>query len=290
MATLEFVMALPILLLLMVGITWLGFSVITQTEVLVQARDKAWQRRFDNPQQQPLLFPAGLVVAKNPLYSYGRDYVSETVSRPIDVSPIFQAVAAPKATSTILAGSWDHRVMQMDSRPNFELYLRAAANATTKDIQTRLGSLTNLFASFDQLGASAIAQAITQGNGYNGMSSQSNSAGRQAERETKQKEQADKRALEQRLKDLGGVVNPLDNRVMPVPGGQLDETIDEISRLELELSSKQRATPLQDANQEKQRQAELGRLEREIQLLKDKRQRIESEIRDTLEELKAFRD
>src|SRR5205085_1404108 len=54
-ATLEFAMALPFLLLLMVGITWLGFSVVTRTEVLVEARTKVWKQRFDNPKQEPLL-------------------------------------------------------------------------------------------------------------------------------------------------------------------------------------------------------------------------------------------
>ena len=161
-ATLEFAMALPVLLLLMVAITWLGFSVITQTEVLVQARNNAWKRRFDNPSQRPLVFPAGLVVAKNPLYSYTDDYVTEMVTKPVDVSPVFKAAPAPKASHTILAGSWDHRAMKMDSPPNFELYMGAVANAATKDVQSKLGNLTNLVNGLAQFGASQIAQAHTR--------------------------------------------------------------------------------------------------------------------------------
>src|SRR6476620_9827420 len=78
MATLEFVMALPVLLLLMVGITWLGFSVISRSEALIEARDKAWKKRFDNPKQKPLIFPTGVGAVKNPRYSQAGDYVTET--------------------------------------------------------------------------------------------------------------------------------------------------------------------------------------------------------------------
>ncbi len=289
-ATLEFAMALPFLLLLMVGITWLGFSVITQSEVLVQARNKAWKRRFDNPAQKPLVFPAGLVVAKNPFYSYSDDYVTETVTKAVDVSPIFKLAPPPKGSHTILSGSWDHRAMDLNSPPNFKLYLIAAANAATKDIQSQLGSITNLLNSFQQSGAAAIAQALTQGNSFNGMSSQSNSAGQAAEQESKQKEEADKAALAKRLQQLGGVVNPLTNKVMPSSSGELQQTIDAIDKAQAELSSKQKAAPDKDATREKQRQADLAALQRQIELLTDKRQRIESEIRDITEELRAFRD
>ncbi|HEX5472477.1 MAG TPA: TadE/TadG family type IV pilus assembly protein [Lacipirellulaceae bacterium] len=289
-ATLEFAMALPILLLLMVGITWLGFSVVTQTEVLVQAREKAWQKRFDNPKQQPLLFPAGLVVAKNPLYSYSDDYVTETATKAVDVSPIFKAAPAPKATHTILSGSWDHRAMDMNSPPNFKLYFRAVANAATKDIQTQLGSLTNLIGSLEQSGAAAIAQALTQGSNFDGMNSSSNSAGQEAERETKQKEEADKGKLEQELKQLGGVINPLNEQVMPVPDGDLDQTIDDISEVQAKLNAEQQTPPSTDADQQKKQQAKIDELKRQLQVLQDKKQRIESEIRGITEELKAYDD
>ena len=290
MAPVEFVMALPILLVIMVGITWLGFSVIGQTEALVEARNKAWKRRFEDKAKNPLVFPAGLVVTKNPFYSTDADYVSETVTKPVDVSPVFSGMPAPEARHTILAGSWDHQAIDLNSRPNFELYVRVAANAVTKDIQTQLGNLSSLINSVEQLGAAAIAQAITQATNLESEGSKSESAGQAGDSATKEKEKQDKAALERRLKELGGMIHPLNNQVIPLEGGQLDQTIDEIDRLELELFQKRQAQPETDEEKEKQRQAELARLERRIQLLKDKRQRIESEIRDITEELKAFDD
>ena len=50
-------MALPFLLLLMVGITWLAYSVIGQSQVLIKAREKTWQQRFDDKAKSPLIFP-----------------------------------------------------------------------------------------------------------------------------------------------------------------------------------------------------------------------------------------
>ena len=42
-ATLEFVMAMPTLFLMMVGIVWLGYSNIYQAEVAIKAKNDAWR-------------------------------------------------------------------------------------------------------------------------------------------------------------------------------------------------------------------------------------------------------
>src|SRR5215210_3487076 len=82
-ATLEFVMALPVLLLLMVAITWLGFSVIGQTDVLITSRNKAWKRRFEDASKKPLVFSA------TPFYDEDADYVTERSAKQVHVSPVF---------------------------------------------------------------------------------------------------------------------------------------------------------------------------------------------------------
>ena len=290
MATLEFVMALPILLVLMVGITWLGFSVIGQTETLVEARNKAWKRRFEDKAKNPLVFPAGLLVATNPFYSHDDDYVSETVTKPVDVSPVFSAMPSPQAKHTILAGSWDHKAIDLNNRPDLELYVRVAANAVTGDIQTQLGNLSQLIDSVQQSGVAAIAQAFTQATDLKNQGSNSESVGASGDSATKEKERQDKQALQEQQSELGGVINPLNNQVMPVDGGQLEQTIEETNQLERELFQKQQATPETDEAKERERLAELARLERRIRLLKNKRQRIESEVRDITDELNAYQD
>jgi hypothetical protein len=291
MATLEFAMALPFVLLLMVGIVWLAVSVIGQAEVLVQARNDAWRERFKNLSDKPLIFPSGLGSVRNPAYSEKKDYVSKTVSKEVNVSQVFDDVADPNASATVLAGSWDHRAMDMNSPPNLKLYGIAAVNAVTKDLQTQMSKLDSLINNVENMGAAAIAQAIlgSKDAANSGSSAQStgNSGSAQAERDKEQK----KKEIVDQQQNLGGIVDPspIGNQgIIPINGGQLDKTNDEIARLELELQAKRKQTPLQDEEQEKKRLEELNKEERKLQLLKDKKQRIEAEIKDNDEELKGF--
>ena len=111
-ATLEFVLAMPTLLLLMVGIVWLGYSVVYQAEVNTESRHEAWKKRFDNSDANPLIFPTFFS------YSAETDHASATASKEVNVSPVFESVASPEASQTVLANTWDHRVMQLTDFPN----------------------------------------------------------------------------------------------------------------------------------------------------------------------------
>ena len=291
MATLEFAMALPFLLLFMVGITWLAKSVIGQADVLVQARNSAWKRRFEDTAKKPLMFPFGVGDAKNPLYSTAKDYVTESATTKIDISRIFDDAARPKASVTVLAGSWDHRALDLNKPPNFKLYLIASGNAVTGNIQTQLGQLGALINNVEQMGTAAIAQAVTKGNDAENAANNSESTGNAGNSQNEaEKEQKKKELLEEQGKLGGGVFNdPFGNGgVIPVSGGQLDETNDEIARLQSDIELKKKLPANPDEEQEKERQAAIARDERKLQLLKDRKQRIEAEIKDNDEELKGF--
>jgi predicted RNase H-like nuclease (RuvC/YqgF family) len=168
--------------------------------------------------------------------------------------------------------------------------LKAVANSATADIQTELGNLTNILSDVERAGAQAIADAILKGGEIDQLESDSKNAGESGDSETKEKQKSDKEKLEQRLAALGGRINPLDDRVYPIPGGQLGQTIDQLEDAQAQLVFKRQATPLEDEELEKKRQQELDQLERRVTLLTGKRQRMESEIRDITEELKAFDD
>jgi hypothetical protein len=198
-ATLEFAMALPILLLLMVGITWLGYSMIAQTQTLIEAREKAWQRRFDNAGQKPLIFPSGAGTVKNPLYSASGDYVTETSTKRVDVSPVFKAAAAPKAFHTVLAGSWDHRALDLNSPPNFKLYGLAGANGVAGDLLSKIGSLTSMASNLSQLGASTLSKELTDFGSKNSSGDRGDSAGNADQTKTDQKKQADRGDIDNQL-------------------------------------------------------------------------------------------
>jgi F0F1-type ATP synthase epsilon subunit len=291
-ATLEFAMALPVLLLLMVAITWLGFSVIGQAEVLITARNNAWKQRFDDKAKRPLMFPSGVSVAKNPFYSTEADYVTEKADKKVDVSPIFNRVPGPEASHTILAGSWDHRAMPFDKPPEWKLMATAAASGTGGRLQTWLTNLNDPLGRLKDVGSSILAEnarRMTEIDSSNAASDSNAASANQAKQQTERDRQADKRKYQQRLQQLGGRVNPFTNKVIvTVQGGELDQTIDEIDRLETELNGKEKLPTSTDPEQAKKQKADLERDKRELELLKGKRERIESEIRDTEAELDAL--
>ncbi len=168
MAPLEFVMALPILLLMMVGIVWLGFFVIGQTEVIIEARNKAWGKRFENDKQVPLMFPTALGDVKNPEYAGDADYVTEEATTKVDVSPVFAMVPGPRSSHMILAGSWDYRVMKFDKPPDWNLVKYALVNALTGKLQTAGAILNNMSELLTDIVAQAAAAAAASLAGAGG--------------------------------------------------------------------------------------------------------------------------
>ena len=291
-ATLEFAMALPVLLLLMVAITWLGFSVIGQAEVLITARNNTWKQRFDDKAKRPLMFPSGLSVAKNPFYSTEADYVTEKATKKVDVSPIFNRVPGPEASHTILAGSWDHRAMPFDKPPEWKLMATAAASGTGGSVQTWLTNLNDPLGRLKDVGSSILAEnarRMAEISSNNAASSSNSASANEAKEQTERDRQADKLKYQQKLQQLGGRVNPLTGQVIvTAQGGELDQTIDEIERLEAELLGKATTPASKDPEEAKKQKADLERDKRTLELLKGKRQRIESEIRDAEAELKAL--
>ena len=136
-ATIEFVFALPILLLLIVSLTWLGFSMLAQAEVKVIARHLAWQQRHENPNSDAFIFTA------NPGYELESNFVIGQSEKEVNVSRLFDAIPNPEAAELVLSGSWDHRALPLDDFPNWTSYGKAVVNAKTADLQNLLGGMNN---------------------------------------------------------------------------------------------------------------------------------------------------
>ena len=122
-ATLELVLCMPILLALMVGIVWLGTSVIAQTEVTIEARHKTWSKR-DDPTGTALLFLKD-------------DVVSDDATQEVEVSPIFDDVESPESSHDVMASVWDHEKLPLDKAPNWKQYAVAAVNAKSAPLQNK---------------------------------------------------------------------------------------------------------------------------------------------------------
>ncbi len=130
-APLEFVLCMPVLLVLIVSIVWLGVSVVAQSRVAVEARYLAWQQRF-NAEGTPLLFLED-------------NFVNETSTEEVEVSPLLDDMPPPEATHHVMMGSWDHAALSLDKAPHWKEYLQVAANAKTGNLQTTYTDVRNDF-------------------------------------------------------------------------------------------------------------------------------------------------
>jgi hypothetical protein len=305
-APLEFVMALPVLLLLIVGITWLGFTMIAQTEVLIEARNKAWKRRFEDISKKPLYFP--LLIG---LYDEKKDYAHETATKKVNVSPLFNLARAPAAGHTILAGSWDHQAMSFKDPPDLKLMAVAAGIGlfgTGLDVAASLDDPLGLlqeagnFLSSGKNTQTQTANSIsnigkgesTPGGGGTAPGGPSTPNSDQGKAQTEANRQKDKEKLEKRRDELGGRV------VYRLVGGQLIEVVEPESGLikavadELDRLSEQAFTKVQairnetDEEKKKQLQKELDAIDRQIDLKKISLKRLEAEVLHVNSELKAL--
>lgn len=146
-ATLELVMCMPVLLVLMVGIVWLGFSVVGQSEVAIKARHAAWKKRFDD-NGKPLNFIAE---------DY---YVTEDATTEISVSPLFDDVAPPESSHDIAVGTWDHDNVDLNRAPSWQLYLTAALNAKSAGLQVAYTDARNKITQMQNLARQLVGQQI----------------------------------------------------------------------------------------------------------------------------------
>ena len=153
-ATLEFVMAMPTLLLMMVGIVWLGYSNIYQAEVTIKAKNDAWRMRYENPDANPLIFPT------LPMYKHAENHRVAKSSQRVNVSPVFSGAVQPHSEYSTLSGAWDYRSMPMDSLPDWKLFGKSLLNSKTGNLQEAFGKLQNFQDVAKSLASDLIKQAL----------------------------------------------------------------------------------------------------------------------------------
>ena len=162
-ATLELVLSLPVLLVLIVGVVWLGNSVVAQTEVTIQARHNAWSKRSES-------VGTALLFLKD-------DVVSDGATQAVEVSPLFDNAGTPESAHDVMAAAWDFEKLPLDNAPNWNQYLIAAGNAKAGSLQTDYVDASNKFERFkneanniwDNLGADMIRQLTGLGKDANSL-------------------------------------------------------------------------------------------------------------------------
>lgn len=308
-ATLEFVMALPLLFVLMICILWEGFWLVGQAEVLVTARNDAWKKRFDNLADNPLSFP---IVPEHdlpvlPKYNRAADYATETASTKVDITPAFNRIPGPEASHTILAGSWDYKALALDSPPNIIPMGKAAvigAFGSILDVASSANDplgLIEKFASAKSTGERINSETErAKGNvGKGGTDSGAGGGGaggntgdgktpEEAQADAKEDLRKQKLALKERFKAIGAGFQFPSNKPIPV-GGEWGKAQDDLiaAQGDAKLKADQAGQATEDEDKKK-KQEEAARARRKVELLQITVKRLETEANDIVREAEAL--
>jgi hypothetical protein len=296
-ATLEFVMSMPVVLTMFALLMWLGLSVIGQSEVTVQARHKAWKQRFDDKSRQPLIFPTA-----EGFYELPKDFAAGEATKNINAAPIFSRMPKPQSTMTVLGGSWDYRALPLDKAPHWKQHAIVLANSYTGTLQSLIGQLGGDPLDFLIGAAGSFAQKRNESSsamnddgggggsgsgggagGSTGGAPAGGGAGQQAEQQ-KEKTEAQRAAEKRQLTELREKIRAElkkvegDNPLNPL-GGELGEAREAYRLAQLSED------PNESAEDRKKR---LARLEARVDLLKVKRDRLRMQLEDVNEDLDAL--
>lgn len=234
-APLELVLSLPVLLVLIVGIVWLGNSVIAQTDVTIEARYKTWKKR-DGGTGTALLFLKD-------------DVVSDEATQTVNISPIFDDADPPESSHDVMAGAWDFEKLPLDKAPNWKQYLTAAANAKTAGIQNGYVDATNKFTQFktqsknvwNTIGAAFIRQLTGLGDlaksGLEGGDNSSSAEKQRIRNQYQNKIDAKKKELQQAQEKLDDLDKDASDKYRNVLKNRVKRLKSEIADLESDLKA-----------------------------------------------------
>lgn len=227
-AALELVLSMPVLLSLIVGIVWLGTSVVAQCEVTVEARHKAWSKRTQET-------GTALLFLKD-------DIVNDDATQTVDVSPMFDGEGAPESSHDLMTTPWDHESLPLDKAPNWKQYATAAVNAKTGSAQVTYSDAGNKFAQFknqarsiwSNIGANLIAELTRLGgsadSALNGGKNQKADQARERAKIDRQitAKRAELRAARQRLNQLDDEASDALRQILQNKVKRLEAEIDDL--------------------------------------------------------------
>ena len=250
-ATLELVMCMPVLLVMMVGIVWLGFSVVGQSQVAIEARNAAWKKRFDD-NSQPLNFIAE---------DY---YVTEDATTEISVSPLLDDVAPPESSHDVANGTWDHDNVDLNRAPSWQLYLTAALNAQTAGLQVVYTDLRNTVTEMQNLGRQLVVQQIQNliKEFLDDPLAQFKGGADNAKDESERRAEREKRKITQEIESTRAEIDQVEDRIDELTKQKRDAEDDEIKE---SLESRIRM----NRNKRKRLQAQLARLRADRRAMND---------------------
>ncbi len=233
-ATLELVLALPVILVLLVAMVWLGYAVIGQAEVIAEARRSVWSQRFEPWTQTPFAF------------SQSQEAIGESTTT-INVSPKLDGFGDPESIQTMQQANWDHRSVDFQPLPNWQLYVDIAIAAKREGLPSTEEDPRSAFEQPRSIGATTLADALRQItdellNPSRSMESSGQSQSRRFELD-RDLESANR---EGEIRELRREIDRLERAIEELKGGDAPDKDDQIwleeqrlERLRIELNLKE---------------------------------------------------
>ena len=135
LAAVEFVMVLPLVLFLLLGLLWAGGVAWRSGDVAVKARQEAWRRK------------AAAVHGPFDFADQSGGHVTATKESPVVVAAAVDGPFVPRSTHHDRGGGWHHPAVDMDRTPNWKLQalaLRGTAANVVNEIAAVLSSASAL--------------------------------------------------------------------------------------------------------------------------------------------------
>jgi hypothetical protein len=206
-APVEFVMAMPVLLLMFVLIMSVGVFFLGQLKATITARSDAFQQRTSQKSQRPLAY--NQQTSKSDIFS------KSATENPIYPSPkiSFGAVTSKHA---ILGGAWDHRELLKGNGPHWDDMGKASIGGATNQISSLIDQFSN---GFDPSMIPGIGQLSDVFSSLLGESDSANSQFEQMQQEQQEQNKKNIEKLKQKIEELKAerakLQGELDNMLYP---------------------------------------------------------------------------
>ena len=245
-ATFELLMSMPLLFSMIILITWMGFSMVGQSEVTIQARHDAWSKRFDDPPGDPLVFLQGSTLQDAGLVE--NDIVEGTAETSFEISPLVDGMATPESQMSLMVGSWDHRQLPLDELPNYKTHGLMAASALLGGFQNLVVQAGNIW---NQVESAASDIVSWQEGLFDSLSGDADSITEQVDEQTEQRKQDlrnDLESADQRIAELDQELTDTNQQILDLVTNDGDQQQDEdgntstSAELEILLAKRNRIT------------------------------------------------
>jgi len=148
-AEIEFVMVLPIVLLLLLVMLWTGAVAARSGEAAIRARHDAWRQR---------------ATAVHGPFDFGDTAggrIETTVEVPVNVSPVVNGAFVPRSTHVVHGGAWSHTAVDMDQTPNWRLQA-IVLRGTAVNVASEIAAVVSNVSALPQAITAAIQEEITK--------------------------------------------------------------------------------------------------------------------------------